>query len=53
MCEPQIAYNVPFCVVMNDEEMAKANKKVDMEVSIRIEGGGRESVLGISHVYYA
>jgi hypothetical protein len=51
--EPQIAYNVPFIVLIDDEEMAQKNKRVDIEVSIRIEGGGRESVLGITHVYYA
>jgi hypothetical protein len=53
LCEPHIAYNVPFCVLLNDEEMAKNNQKKDMEVSVRIVGGGRESVLGITHVYYA
>lgn len=53
LCEPQIAYNVPFCVLLDDEEMAKKNQKKDMEVSVRIVGGGRESVLAITHVYYA
>jgi hypothetical protein len=39
-------------VLLDDEELVK-NGKRDMEVSLRIVGGGRESVLGITHIYYA
>lgn len=53
LCEPHIAYNVPFCVLLDDDEIAKKNEKKDMEISIRIMGGGRDSVLGITHIYYA
>ncbi|KAL3793748.1 hypothetical protein HJC23_013310 [Cyclotella cryptica] len=52
-CQPELVYNVPFCVLIDDEQIAKANKKMDIEVSLRIVGGGRESVLAITHVYYA
>jgi hypothetical protein len=50
---PHIAYNVPFCVLIDDEEMAKKNEVKDIDVSIRIIGGGRESILAITHVYFA
>jgi hypothetical protein len=52
LTEPHIAYNVPFTVLLDDEELVK-NGKRDIEVSLRIVGGGRESVLGITHIYYA
>jgi hypothetical protein len=53
LCEPHIAYNVPFCVLIDDEELVANSQKKDIELSIRLEGGGRESVLGITHIYYA
>ncbi len=55
-CAPkaEMAYNVVVCIfVDNPELVSKNNENNNMEVAIRVTGSGRESVLAISHVYYA
>ena len=52
-CDGEISYNVQICVLVDDLQLASTNENQDMEVAIRVAGGGREAVLGISHVYYA
>jgi len=54
-CSPkgEIAYNVSVCKFVDNPELASNNNNNNMEVAIRVTGSGRESVLAISHVYYA
>jgi len=48
------AYNNYICVLWNDEERALKKEQEDVEFAVRMaEEGGRQAVMGITHVYYA
>ena len=49
----QPGYNLVICTLWDDEERARKNEKEDVEFAFRMAGGGREGVMGITHVYYA
>ena len=49
VCEPHLAYNIPFCVLLDDNELGRK----DATLSVRIIGGENQYVLGITHIYYA